>query len=665
MKFTFGCLSALLALVLPPSAGLPMDDVGIVGFCDETTNSNLHLLSTLSPYGRKGGVVPLTVSLPDMNDETGLSTVSVGLNCEIKPSSTCGRPNGLKCFRCGNSEGFDGHFVVNEETDFLIGVLNNAMDGTNFEIRTDGNSRNVQSQFRYRGVSMKDVTILVDGISVPKEEGIPVTLGPDDSRSAVREAYAPVRSSEALLTKRTDVDKVGRALASDDGSVVDLLYFFSHRAACQWLEKEYPYTLEADDQSALETLVGEINAYGNDALSDSGIPTSFNVVKVYVDLIYDEGTFASSSEMLYWVRDSPVAGNLRDEYKADLVVDVFYTGFGGAMGVGYVPQLFPTRNAGYSASGGRFSLLDMIITHEIGHNFGANHDRYVRGGGVDDESFYGYINCNECFHTIMSYTDECTFLQKCNSGSSVETIPYFSNPDLTYEGFSMGNDANNNVLQLTRSAPGIAMNQFSSDKLIVLESNGYTSNSYMAVKFDIVPKEDLILKNIELRVTDDIEISVYIVTGPYADVTDWGIPIVTETLTPLSKLGSKLRNVASYVSFPDTSLDENQVYAVKIEVQDNDTTKRMTIALLEDEGDYFENNDVTVKGGKYIYFSGNENQNQNAGLQGALIYDYNALSPITSSPSDVPSEVPSEEPSEVPSQGTSEGPSEGPSQGPS
>jgi len=630
----------LIAYLQIASAVLPTDDVGIVGFCDEMTNTNLQLLTTpSSPFERRGGVVSLTLSLPDMNNKTRISTVSVGLNCESKLSSTCG--NGLKCYHCGNSAGFDGHFVVNKETDFLIGVLSNAIDDTKFEIRTDGKARNVQSRFRYRGVSMKDVKISVGGISVPNEEMSTVTLGPNDHRSAVREAYAPVRSSEALPTKRTDVDRVGRELspASDDGSVVDLLYYFSRRAACQWLEKDGFCTLEAEDQSELETLVGEINDYGNTALSNSQIPTSFNVVKVHVDLVYDEGTSISSIDRLNWVAGSVEAANLRDEYKADLVVDVFYYYLQGytnyASGIGMTPNFFPSRANGYSSTGGTFMFLDETITHEIGHNFGANHDRYNVENIVADESFYGHVNCNKCFGTIMSYQDKCVELEEC---TSVDIIPYFSNPNLKYEGVSMGDDDNNNALQLTRSAPGIAINQYSYGKSIFITSNYdtiFADAQLMAVKFDIVPKKNLILKNIQLEVSTDMKISVYIVAGPYADVTEWGVPIVTETLTPLGKLSTKLRNVASYVSFPYKSLDANQVYAVRIERQDNDTKGYMDIAGVQNEDDYFENNDVTVRSGKFVDFDDNEYK-YIVGLQGRLIYDDMTTTPITSSPTSSP-----------------------------
>mmetsp|Transcript_25331 Transcript_25331/g.28998 ORF Transcript_25331/g.28998 Transcript_25331/m.28998 type:complete len:765 (-) Transcript_25331:57-2351(-) len=630
----------LIAYLRIASAVLPTDDVGIVGFCDEMTNTNLQLLTTpSSPFERRGGVVSLTLSLPDMNDKTRISTDSVGLNCESKLSSTCG--NGLKCYHCGNSAGFDGHFVVNKETDFLIGVLSNAIDDTKFEIRTDGKARNVQSRFRYRGVSMKDVKISVGGISVPNEEMSTVTLGPNDHRSAVREAYAPVRSAEALPTKRTDVDRVGRELspASDDGSVVDLLYYFSRRAACQWLEKDGFCTLEAEDQSELETLVGEINDYGNTALSNSQIPTSFNVVKVHVDLVYDEGTSISSIDRLNWVAGSVEAANLRDEYKADLVVDVFYYYLQGytnyASGIGMTPNFFPSRANGYSSTGGTFMFLDETITHEIGHNFGANHDRYNVENIVADESFYGHVNCNKCFGTIMSYQDKCVELEEC---TSVDIIPYFSNPNLKYEGVSMGDDDNNNALQLTRSAPGIAINQYSYGKSIFITSNYdniFADAQLMAVKFDIVPKKNLILKNIQLEVSTDMKISVYIVAGPYADVTEWGVPIVTETLTPLGKLSTKLRNVASYVSFPYKSLDANQVYAVRIERQDNDTKGYMEIAGVQNEDDYFENNDVTVRSGKFVDFDDNEYK-YIVGLQGRLIYDDMTTTPITSSPTSSP-----------------------------
>jgi len=556
----------------------------------------------------------------------------VELNCEVKPSSKCGSADGLICYRCGNDESFDGYFVFNRVTGFFIGVLHNAMENTKYEIRTDGNDRDAQSQFRYRGVSMKDVTISVDGIPVPAKAGIPVTLEPNERRLAVREANAPVRSAEALPTKRTDVDRAGRALASDEGSVVDLLYFFSYRAACQWLDRTYPCKPDATDQSNLENMVGLINAYGNDALTNSNIPTSFNVVKVHIDLAHDEGTSISPVDRLYWVRESLVARNLRDEYNADLVVDVFYFSFSfnGALGIGFVPAVTPDRSVGFTSSAGNtFSVLNQVITHEIGHNFGANHDRFVQGGGVNDESFYGYINCDTCFKTIMAYSN------KCSGQCYVNTIPYFSNPVEKYQNLPMGDNANNNVLQLTSSAPGVAINRYTSSKSIFSSSFGYFPFALKALKFDIVPKVDLILKNIELEVTNDMDISVYIVAGSYADPNlDWGSPIVRDTLSPLSKLNSKLSNVASYVSFQTTPLNANQVYAIRIERNDSDQDERMEIAPAQNDGDYMENNDVTVKSGRMVNFSGNQYTNI-VGLRGGLIYE-TTTSPITPSPTSSP-----------------------------
>ena len=64
-------------------------------------------------------------------------------------------------------------------------------------------------------------------------------------------------------------------------------------------------------------------AYGNQALKNSEIEYQYENVHIHVDEEYDEGTNVNSLDRLNWITYSQTAAALRDQYGADLVVDVF------------------------------------------------------------------------------------------------------------------------------------------------------------------------------------------------------------------------------------------------------------------------------------------------------------------------------------------------------
>ena len=89
-----------------------------------------------------------------------------------------------------------------------------------------------------------------------------------------------------------------------------------------------------------------------------------------------------------------------------------------------------------------------VFAHEIGHNFGVAHDRYVHGGLSTIYPYaHGYVNKKsfepEAFpetlwHTVMAYDDRCN-----DAGLSCEWLLRFSNPDQSYLGDPLGVSADN------------------------------------------------------------------------------------------------------------------------------------------------------------------------------------------------------------------------------
>ena len=135
-----------------------------------------------------------------------------------------------------------------------------------------------------------------------------------------------------------------------------------------------------------------------------------------------------------------VVHELREKTGADLVHLIAQST--DVCGIAYI--LLQVRPA-YESLG--FGLTDpdcggATFAHELGHNMGLRHDRYVDSANSPYPYSHGYVNrsafedgapASSRWRTVMSYSDECD-----DAGFSCEELLRFSNAEQEYEGDPMG-----------------------------------------------------------------------------------------------------------------------------------------------------------------------------------------------------------------------------------
>jgi hypothetical protein len=222
----------------------------------------------------------------------------------------------------------------------------------------------------------------------------------------------------------------------DDGSIVDVMVVYTPSARSA-----------VGGTSAMNTLIDLAISETNTSYQNSGVTHRVRLVHK-AEVSYTESGFSAALSALTSKTDGNMdeVHTLRDQYGADEVVLLINNG--SSCGLAW---LMTTVSTSFKTSA--FAVADHTCAtgyysfgHEIGHNMGARHDRYVDTSNTPYDTSHGYVNVSGKWRTIMAYNDKCSA-----SGSSCTRIQYWSNPDVTYQGNIMGVATGNSTAADNRS----------------------------------------------------------------------------------------------------------------------------------------------------------------------------------------------------------------------
>jgi len=519
------------------------------------------------------GLFRMTLMIPDIRDING-RFIAAGFECQNNHDLLLDSLDSVAL--CTSDDDSESTLILvanlNEDNPLLTAIFDDINKSVKYQINTVVSSTDYYFTFsisKNEEVSMKVDTLVSPAVT---QKNIP-RIDLNEIHTIVNKSNATVGELKPSL--RNELTRYGGNNKNDGKTVVDVLFYFTWRAMCQWTSQSYQSCTDNENEKMkLKNLVSTFVIYANKVYANSLINLSIKpIVHVGGKDGYDEGRFNNNpSNFLNDLTLNKVddVQMLRNTYKADLVAGIAYGTIQGTSGIAWQPTTFPSRSLGFSATIGCGRNCDTImsstLTHEIGHNFGCDHDREVSNWINNDakDSNFGFNNCEECVISIMSYYDHC-LSNRCTY-EQIKRIPYFSNPDIVYKGkknnFNIGDNKRNNAQMIRNSKEVVASNRVKGLHTLELDDFNYWYFVDDYVVFTIEATTDITIKNLEIAMSSTETHTISILINDI-DTEDYSVH-VKQALDPLSQQGDIFSNVNTFNDFPPIPLANGEKMKFKV-----------------------------------------------------------------------------------------------------
>ena len=180
----------------------------------------------------------------------------------------------------------------------------------------------------------------------------------------------------------------------------------------------------------------------NDVLQNSLVPIRARVVSTHLASYTESGNMSSDLSRLRNAADGFMdeVHPLRTAYSADMVALIVQSASNNC-GVAYLmdPIRGEFHSSAFSVTRRSCAIGNLTFPHELGHNIGLRHDRFVDQSNTPFTYSHGFVNDDSLargragYRTTLAYNDQCT-----SQGGTCIRLPYFSHPGLSFDGFVLG-----------------------------------------------------------------------------------------------------------------------------------------------------------------------------------------------------------------------------------
>lgn len=216
-------------------------------------------------------------------------------------------------------------------------------------------------------------------------------------------------------------------VTNDSGSIIDVLVVYTDdlRAAL-------------GGTSAAQAAASNAIAATNNAYENSGVTPRVRLAGTLEVSYVETGNLSDTLVALSAPADGAMdqVHSVRNQLGADDVALLVLSG-GGGCGVAYTMTSSFITNPNSSFASNAFAVIvngcavgNLSFPHELGHNFGLAHDRYVSPSATPSYPYaFGFVDTQGAFRDIMAYPTAC---------GSCPRIQYFSTPNLFVYGRPLG-----------------------------------------------------------------------------------------------------------------------------------------------------------------------------------------------------------------------------------